>query len=233
MIAAYARLRPPGQSSAHVAMVNAADGTPLNEPAVVIAAGAAAGTLVPASRLVVADHPITRAVEMWPIPEVHAEPSGQGWMPLVQMDGRPLVAMREEPARQVWVNLPGAAWSADPSFVIFWTNVFDHAGAGGETFGSRPVGRLEGSWTPLDAENRPPGTAAALWPGLYQRSDGALAAVNAAARPMHSEPAADWKAALRNVPAEKHDDRRGLAPAAVIAAMFLMLAAAVAWKPSR
>lgn len=235
MIASYTRLRPPGQASVHVVVMSAADAMPLNEPAIAIAVGATAtGELVAASQLVVADHPITRAVEMWPAQGTAAEPPGEGWTPLVRRDGRTIVAVRETPARQVWANLPTAAWAAHPSFVIFWTNAFDYVGAGGEAFGSRPVGRLDGAWTPLDAVSRPLGVAAGMWPGLYRRDDGAQAAVNAPpAVASPSLPVADWRAALRGMTVEKGDDRRGLAPAAVIAAMVLLIVAAVAWKPTR
>jgi hypothetical protein len=232
IIASYARLRPPGQSSAHLAIVTGQDALPLNEPAVVPLAVADAGSLVPSSQLTVADHPVTRAVHTWPAASPSGAPAGPGWTAVVEREGQVLVAVREMPARQVWVNLPTAAWATDPSFVVFWTNIFDHLGQGGQAFAARPAGRLDGPWTAIDDAPRPAGATPGLWPGLYRRADGVIAAVNA---PVVSPPPPaqhDWRSFLRRIPADAAS-RRSLTPLTLIACLSLLLVAALTWNPGR
>ena len=229
VIASYGRLRPPGQASTHIAIVIGQEALPLNEPAAALAVPAGETQLVSETELTITDHPVTQSVELWPVPDAPAAPRGEGWVPLVRKDGKMLVAVRTEPARQVWVGVPAAAWSAHPSFVIFWTNVFDYLGAGGESFGHRPVGRLAGAWTPLAGVSHPSGVVPGLWPGLYQRADGAIAAVNASPGEFKSVPA-DWRSGLRGLPMPPGGHRLALAPVLLLITIGLLLFSASAWK---
>lgn len=53
---------------------------------------------------------------------------GDGWTVIARAGGKPIVATRTSPARQVWVGFDSDTFSHSPEFVIFWTNVFDWTG---------------------------------------------------------------------------------------------------------
>jgi hypothetical protein len=85
----------------------------------------------------VADHPITRRVPFTttPVRAVAALPAGAGWRAVVSRGDVVYIAVRDQPARQVWVGVDLDAWSLTPSFPLFvaqaidWT--VDAADAGG------------------------------------------------------------------------------------------------------
>ena len=111
-----------------------------------------------------------------------APPPPAGWDAVVSIDRRPAVAVRESPARRVWVGLEADEWPRTPEYVVFWANVFDWLGAGEVTFRSHPVALLEGRWDVVDLAGGMGGDTGAascaepgLWPGVYRRrEDGAL-----------------------------------------------------------
>ncbi|MGB7159553.1 MAG: hypothetical protein WBD40_15915, partial [Tepidisphaeraceae bacterium] len=127
----------------------------------------------------VADHPVTSGVA-WP--EVlkgarvgTAAPGG--FAPVAQIGKRAAVAVRELPSRQVWIALDADTFPRRADYVVFWTNVFDWLGQGGDAYTSHPVGLLGSEWQRVT--DGPNGTESGLWPGLHRRGDGALRAVNA------------------------------------------------------
>jgi hypothetical protein len=75
----------------------------------------------------VKDHPITQFID-WESAirsATVAAPPGDGWEPIVSVVGRPLVAVRDAPARQTWIGFSSPSWTRSSDFVIFWTNVLD------------------------------------------------------------------------------------------------------------
>jgi hypothetical protein len=53
---------------------------------------------------------------------------GLDWQTILSINDHPAVAIRESPARQVWVGFASDVWPRSSDFVIFWTNVFDWIG---------------------------------------------------------------------------------------------------------
>jgi hypothetical protein len=137
MIEVYARHRPPGAKAPRVIITN--DVAPLAQEDRAIILSGAASVLRPSSPLVVKDHPITQYIDWQKMETVGVAPAPDGWDPLVTADGQAIVAVRTEPARQVWIGFDLDAWAAKPQFVIFWTNVLDWVGQGEELFTSEPV----------------------------------------------------------------------------------------------
>lgn len=233
MVETYRKLRPPRDDARTVSIVD-----DLNHAAgeAVILAPAEATPEAPAAGgagITVVDHPITAGVT-WS--EVVADarmgaPAPAGFGALVAGGERVAVAVREAPPRQVWVALDGAAFPRRADYVVFWTNVFDWLGQGGETFASHPVESLGVSWRritdgPADAE-------AGLWPGLYERSDGTLRAVNAPAVTLPPPlTASDSRARLSRASSTGIGDR-SLAPYLLLGALACALGAAVRWPARR
>jgi hypothetical protein len=206
MIGVYTRLRPASAASLHVAASDRQ--LPSDQIGVWIVTGSSQSVPTTRSTARVSPHPITTDVGSWPFA---ADDGGTtqapaGFTPLVTLDGRPIVAVRDSPTRQVWLNLDLDAWSRSPDFVVFFSNVFDWLGDGDGAAGSyvaHPIGQLGAEWTRQTTTSAPVGVESGLWPGLYRRSgDGALRAVNAPpdvswpAPP--PQPTPDWRRKLVN-----------------------------------
>jgi hypothetical protein len=130
IIDAYAKLRPAGEMSAPVIVTS----TPRSRPAIVVAQ---IGNPLPAGPVHVEDHPVTAHVDWskaianaW----VAAAPAGENWRPIVSVGERTLVAVREAPARQVWIGFGSETWPQSSDFVICYTNALDWAGQGGDVY---------------------------------------------------------------------------------------------------
>ena len=136
----------------------------------------------------VAPHAVTDPVTNWTsldLPAFDAAPPGGGWTPVLWAGERPLVAVRESPARQVWVGLDTDGWSNRPEYVVFWTAVFDWVGRGESL--RRPLARgIDAGLATRrgDARNRARACTATAppvdydpAPGVYRRGDGAVRAL--------------------------------------------------------
>ena len=138
--------------------------------------------------------------------------------------------MREEPSRQIWFALDAPAFPRRGDYVVFWTNVFDWLGRGGDAFVAHPIGLLSNDWRRVT--DGPEGTEPGLWPGLYERSDGTLQAVNAPfVRPPDVRPVTDWQQRLARAVARTRGGRT-LSPYLLLAALFCAIGAAWRW-PAR
>jgi hypothetical protein len=228
VIDAYRKLRPSGDGSRRVAVTT----SPADGPAALLASGGASDP-VPPGRLQVADHPVTANVE-WSsvvggVARTTERPAGGGWTPIVSAGEHALVAVREEPARQVWVGFDSDTWPRDASFVIFWTNVFEWLGHGGaEEFVAEPVQRLSSEWRRLDELSGSPALPVDSAPGIYGRRDGAMRALNAIDLTLDPPPPSDWRARLA---ATKPSPGIGanLSRPALVAALFAALIASLTW----
>jgi hypothetical protein len=235
MVDVYAKQRPPSEGSTPVAIVAAAADLPADGPGVVIPQLSLAAGTEAAAQPVIADHPVTKDVIWADVgrPTLSAEGPPVGWTPLVSVGGKVWVAARQRSARAIWGGLDTSEWSRSPAFVVFWGNVFNWIGAGGERFESYPVGSLDDSdWKRVELAGLPPGSARPepkLWPGLYQRSDGTFRALNAPDVPFPPPPAkADWQDRLAAV--EKQARQVDLAPVLAAAALVCLALAASTWK---
>ena len=233
MVEAYRKLRPSRAGAGVVLLVE--DANDAAGEAVILAPAAESGASGGAPD--VADHPVTRGAawaEVWRDARVSSEQPPSGFVPVVARGQRVAVAVREQPSRQVWVALESEAFPRRPDYVVFWTNVFDWLGRGGDEFASHPIGLLGNEWAPQT--DGPEGTEPGLWPGLYRRGDGTLRSVNAGPveLPPTTPPPDDWRERLADL------SRAGAAGAGghrfsaylLLAALVCALVAALFW-PAR
>src|SRR6185437_510223 len=96
------------------------------------------------------------------------------------MGDRILAAYRTEPHRAVWIGFDSPAWERTPDFVIFWANLLDWVGAGGQGYISHPLTDVNPAWQMVSPTGLSPAPVSGQWPGLYKRPiDGQNVAVNA------------------------------------------------------
>jgi hypothetical protein len=247
IVEVYAKSRPPGPGSASVSIVDDLRAVPPAAPAVVVAPAPAGGDPVEppeGSRVEVLPHPVTRGLETgFRIPSFHlAQVAPAAWQPVVRLDGKAAVAVREAPARQVWVGLDSAQWATRPEYVVFWANVFDWlGGSGGPEFRGEAVAPLGAGWKRVDGDDATGGAGGGepgLWPGLYERADdGARRGVNALDVHLPSGGAAtrraaggdDWRGALGRALA-RADRGASLGPALFVLAVWCVAASALLWR---
>jgi hypothetical protein len=228
MIEVYQRARPASDTSARVSVVSDVAQLPREGPAIVVASER---RRVPAAaRVQVTDHPIAEHVNWDQLRAplcVGGEPPA-GWSPVVSSASQVLIAASPDPFRQVWVGFDAPRWATTPDYVIFWTNVFDWAGGGGERFVARRVDEWSAEWKPV---RRPAGQVGA-WPGLYRRSDGVVRAFNAPDVPLSALPTSDWRAKIAAL-ARPHEGRLDLTPWLLILSAGVLVIGAATWKRRR
>jgi hypothetical protein len=236
MVDVYAKQRPAGEASKRIAIVSSVGDLPADAPGVVLPRLSEAAGNDPAAQPVIADHAVTKGVTFADAgrPALASDAPPPGWTPLVSVNGKVWVAAREGPARAVWVGFDTSDWARSPAFVVFWANVLNWVGAAGDRFASYPVGSLDDAdWKPVELAALPPGTELPepkLWPGLYQRSDGTVRALNAPDVPIPPPPpaTADWRQRLAAV--DKQARQVDLAPTLAAAALVCLALAAWTWK---
>ncbi len=226
MIAVYESRHAPSGVSQALSIVNRLEDLPQTGPAIIDAAATAAPG---ATAVQTVDHPITRHIH-WDVlaPTLLCNTDAPyGWLPLVSVGGHTIVAARDGPARQVWVGFGGSQWPASAEFVIFWANVFDWAGQGGERFVSHDLQELTPQWHLAET-----GSSAA-WgqPGIYENGR-RLVAFNAPAPDLTPPPQTNWRAALF---AWSRETGRGIpfGPFALLLALGCLAASAMTWRRSR
>jgi len=180
------------------------------------------------------DHPNTKSLEKvnWEslASDGVSEPVGDGWKSVLRIGDKAAIAVRETPARQVWMGISTQKLASSPEFVILWSNIFDWVGEGGEEFVSQTTGQLEAGWTPLEAQ--PQDLKPGWWPGIYRRSDGALLAVNAPDIPRPQLKENNWRAQMAELAREYREATRvrWLTTPLLLAAMILLVVAALTWR---
>jgi hypothetical protein len=128
----------------------------------------------------------------------------------------------------VWIGLDAPDWPRRSDFVVFWTNVLDWLGQGGEVYAAAGIEPLEEGWRKIAG---PPGGVAGLWPGMYRQADGRLRAVNAPAPRIAPIPAG-WEAKLAKLQPSR-EGTLSLAAPLLLAALGLMLGASLTWTQRR
>ncbi|MGH7176526.1 MAG: hypothetical protein ACREJC_04010, partial [Tepidisphaeraceae bacterium] len=126
----------------------------------------------------VIDHPLTRHID-WDKALQNARlagPAPAGFLPLVRLGDSVTVAVREGPARQVWVGFESSQFPRDVEYVVFWTNVFDWVVEGTADYAWHPTQALDGRWLRDEALSGPAQTAAPA-PGIWRRDDQELRAM--------------------------------------------------------
>jgi hypothetical protein len=174
------------------------------------------------------DHPVIANVDWREVAKdaVAAQAPGDGWTTLERSGDQVLVAVREKPARQVWVGFTSPTFPKLKNFVIFWTNVFDWVGQGGDEFTSEPVNSIGSEWK---LETSSSMESFDITPGIYRRSNGVRRALNAIDVRFDAPPKTDWRRQLASLSRSQGagSDSR---PIFLILAMLLLLGACILWK---
>jgi hypothetical protein len=236
MVEVYGRHRSTSDASPAIAVVDASARLAPPEAGVIVSNGTEPAD--PRTAVRVADHPITSHVRDWQRianDALMSSPPSEGWTPVVQAGTRVLVAVREQPARQVWVEFSSSSFARSPDFVVFWTDVFDWlGGSSGSGFRTEPVTQLDSSWQRDASLSGEPVTADPA-PGVYCGPNGALRSMSAMDLKLAPVSAsADWREKLAAL--SKHP-RIGastdLSRPLLIVALALIAVAALCWNPQR
>ncbi|HZL34765.1 MAG TPA: hypothetical protein VFC78_05605, partial [Tepidisphaeraceae bacterium] len=230
MIQVYGRSRPPTEASSVLAIVADEARLPRDGPAIWIAPST--GSIMRGETDAIA-HPVTANIDWRAFPRearLAGEPP-KGWKILARLAGRPILAVRSEPVRRVWVGFDAGAWSGTTDFVVFWANVLSWAGASEERFAGYSLDRYEPGWKQVRTPAITPIPAAGEWPGLYQSPEGGQRAFNAPDMPAAGDArtTANWRkklsAALGN-----HVGGWDVSPLLLVLAVAGLAGAAATWK---
>lgn len=134
MIEVYAKVRPPDEGSQVVSVT--AEPSP-EGPAAIVAEPQESAQL---SSIASEVHPVTQNVRWDALQQGRtglAAATGAGWQPVLTAGARPLVAIREAGHRQVWIGFASDGLARTSDWVVFWTNMLDWLGEGGEVFEPR------------------------------------------------------------------------------------------------
>lgn len=234
MIEIFARSRP-AEAGSPVAMVVT---TEVDLPAAMPAIWVAPATGGPAKGAATfAASPLTADLDAAEFP-VDIETAGdppRGWTSIIAVAGHTVVAIHPGDVRQAWVGFETpATWAASPQFVIFWANLLAWMSEGEMRYIAYPLTALDDRWTPLEKPSKGQTGAMEPDPGLYRDAAGALRAFNAPVIPIQTAPSTpDWKSRLQMAIRESPRQLE-LAPAALLAAILGLLAAAMrVSRPSR
>lgn len=233
MIAVYSGARPAAANSDRLIVAAAADAPPLVERSIWLAAATGVESAQADHAMQVSDMPVTAGVDWARVGEL-SPPGGEpppGFRTIVRLGSRTIFAIRERPARQAWVPWGvQTRWPSDPSFVVFWTNLLDWVGGGGEHYGAAPIGEPAGEWTVSRTVGDVRDPSPAWWPGLYRNGAGRFIAVNASGDIDHdSAGESPWPEVHRAVGREGGNISGWLD----VLALGLVATASVLWKRGR
>jgi hypothetical protein len=130
----------------------------------------------------------------------------------------------------VWVGFDSTDFAGQAQFVVFWTNVFDWVGEGGETFSSASVDEIEPTWRLV--EPTAGAYAPRMGPGIYERLNGTVEAVSVGEVRLPRPAPSDWRQALDRIDLKQVTERRDMSLFALLAAMGLVVLALAFW-PTR
>lgn len=230
MIGVYQRERPSTQSSSTLVIVSAVTDLPNDRPGVVLPDDVAEMTAI--SGMQMKDHPLTKDLTWRDLGATRLARVGPpaGWTPIVTVGNETWVAVRDMPARGVWIGFDTRAWATSPEFVVFWASVLNWAGAGAEQFASDAVGaKLEGQWTAVELAKSIAPPAPMFWPGLYRRSDGVMRALHAPDVPIPTPIASDWHKRLTQL-RQNGFAQIAFAPWLCCLALLCIVGSALLWK---
>lgn len=223
LVEQYARLRPPGESAARIAITSRAEALPADAPGIIVRDTDPPASAAP-PKVTLADHPIFRSAGELPAALARAwnttpPPDPAAWRALLWLDGVPALFIRESPVRQAWVGFAATDFPATAQFVVFWTNLLDWTGQGGADFTSRPLGALDDSLAPF------PGVSHGQ-PGIY----GDRTRPQAFNLPAVLPPAAPrpWPSEILATPTTRGSDRP-LAAALLLGALALAMLSVFRW----
>jgi len=199
-----------------------------------------AGTAEPIgadAAVVVEDHPLTALVD-WRRAASGARASGapgDGWLSLVSVGDRVLLASRTVPQRQVWVGFVSDEFPRSTDFVILWTRIFDWLGNGREAWTSQTVSSDVVDEKIERRSTSPQGADARWWPGVVESAARGRVALNAPPVPVRQALSQEARQTqLQQVNALLADVRGGLhlAPWLLLGAVLSLIFALFRWPTS-
>jgi hypothetical protein len=173
-------------------------------------------------QLRIVEHPIASQVDWAGIVRdvTVAEAPGSGWTPIVSVGDQVLVAVRDTPARQMWVGFDSPTWARTSDFVIFWAEVFDWAGERTDEFVAEPVRSLGKDWTRVDPASSD-GEPRAMTAGLWEGPNASLRALNVTDVRFDQSVATEWRKQLAGVRAARAGTQLDLSGMLGLAAVVL------------
>lgn len=193
MIAIYTAARPPGRD-APVVLISR---QPLDDRVAGVVLPQATRRMDTPAMAAVA-HPVMEKVTFDAIQSVRVTdaPLPEGFAVILSADDQPVIAVRDQPTRQVWIGMETAALADQPMFVVLWANVLRWAGGDGVRYTSDRPRTLGADWRRI----APEGLAADVQPGwvdgVYRDVDGRRVAINGGTADGRLEQGGGWGEAL-------------------------------------
>jgi hypothetical protein len=175
----------------------------------------------------VAASPITTDVQSWPGSAGQTMAVPADFVPVVWIDGSAVVAVRDQPSRQILVRGDFKTWEKTPDFVVFFANAFGWLAGNQSQYAAISPAALGQGWSSTDASHAP-GT----WPGVYRSDTGSITAVNAGtypSEPLANDNATDNKTTTRTNPLPTTTSDTSLTAAVICVALGCLLLAAFVW----
>ncbi len=141
----------------------------------------------------------------------------------------PMIAVREQPARQVWIGMETSDLADQPVFVVLWANVLAWVGGEGGRYASQPPQTLGDGWVRVQPGPLPDDVQPGWVAGLYQNNDGARIAINSALPEGDVASSDQWQEALIGMERQERK-MRVLSSALIVGAMVLAGMAAMMWS---
>jgi hypothetical protein len=227
MLVVYQKNRPAGEGSNKISLVGPGE-LGSDEAGVVVTP--VAGDERARGSVVAQNHPALAEVDWTGVERgvaVAEKGPGEGWTVVARVGAQPIVAVREGAARQVWVGFESREFARTPAFVVFWSNVLDWAGSGGEGFASVPVGQGGEKLRRVMPAQLPGDVDGPYWPGVFETATGPIA--KAASPVVFSSGSGAWERALARLQVGPGAGRR-LAPWLALAALGCLLGATLTWE---
>jgi hypothetical protein len=151
-----------------------------------------------------AAHPVVQGVDWAQLKDLRktSREMPAGYSPVLSAGDNAIIGVKHEPRRGVWIGFSSQSLQRTPAYVIFWTNVLDWVGQGGDEWQAHPPRPLASGWRRIEPAASEPMLEAGLWPGVYARGDERVAvhapAPKFAVRKSPSSapnPSANWNAA--------------------------------------
>lgn len=222
-IEAYTKARPPGDDSRQILISDTAREQD-NSIHIDTSSPSVAATGEPA----LSDHQLVRNVDWTTIRDgrIHGRPPA-GATPIASFGGQPAIAIG--PGKRVWIGLSSPTWPLRPDYVVFLTNVLDWLGEGPPVYVAHQPHLLAPEWRATTEVT--PSAPTGLWPGLYERRDGAVLAINAPdVAPDRAPPAEDWRTRVAAVSGVATESHQNVSPVLYASSIFCLLLASLALR---
>lgn len=231
MIDVYSSQRPTGAGAPMVLI--AQRGLPETSPGVVIAP---AVRTIERAELSTTDHPVLTNTSSWQMDRfrVTDAPLPEGFEAILSAGDQSLLAVRDQPARQVWIGMDTTAFADQPRFVMLWANVLRWVGGEQRRYLSQPPQTLGDGWRRIEPGPLPADVRPGWVPGVYRDDDGRTLAINSVPVDVADGSPADWRAAISRIaPLKPTRGARELSSGFLITALALAVGAAATWPARR